>query len=332
MSIITIITPVYNAGDTLEKAIQSMTSQTYQDLSIILLDDGSEDNTLDIMEQAAAEDSRIRVLKMGTHHCAASARNTGLQMVPADCKYIYFADADDYMEPNAIEVMVGKMEETGADLLTFGYRQIRRKDGSAKEITAPEGRFTGEQIRSDYTAYTSDSMCKVLGSCWNKCFRMDLIRKYEIKFPGLQRNEEEVFIMMYLNHAENICNIPDILYNFYPIDMQRAFERLPESYCQDVEIFRINRLQLAQGWNCDNQKTREFIAKEYWGKMILGLKLCLNPKKPLGNAEFRKRMKQLMKGLDEIGSIPTSVSGSALYKLMKMGITPVVKMLLKRGL
>ena len=109
MSIITIITSVYNAGDTLEKAIQSMTSQTYQDLSIILLDDGSEDNTLDIMEQAAAEDSRIRVLKIGAHHCAASARNTGLQVVSADCKYIYFADADDYMEPNAIEVMVGKM-------------------------------------------------------------------------------------------------------------------------------------------------------------------------------------------------------------------------------
>ncbi|MGN0266694.1 MAG: glycosyltransferase family 2 protein [Lachnospiraceae bacterium] len=332
MSIITIITPAYNAGDTIEKAIHSMTSQSYRDLSIILLDDGSEDNTLDIMEQAAAEDSRIRVLKMGTHHCAASARNTGLQVVPADCKYVYFADADDYLEPNAIEVMVGKMEETGADLLTFGYRQIRRKDGSTKEVTAPEGRFTGAQIRSDYTAYTSDSACKVLGSCWNKCFRMDRIREYEVKFPGLQRNEEEVFIMEYLKYAETICNIPDILYNFYPIDMQRAFERLPESYCQDVEVFRINRLQYAQGWNCDNQKTREFIAKEYWGKMILGLKLCFNPKKPLGNAEFRKRMKQLMNGLKEIGSIPVSVSGSTLYKLMKLGMTPAVKMLLKRGL
>ena len=329
---ITIITPAYNAEDTIEKAIQSMTSQSYRDLSIILVDDGSTDDTLEIMKQAAAEDSRIRILKMNTHHCAAAARNTGLQVVPGDCKYVYFADADDSMEPNAIEVMVTKMEETGADLLTFGYRQIRRRDGSAKEITAPEGHFTGEQIHGDYTAYTADSACKVLGSCWNKCFRMDRIRQYDIKFPGLQRNEEEVFIMEYLKHADSICNIPDILYNFYPIDMERAFERIPEEFCKDVEIFRINRLQYAQGWNCDTPKTREFIAGEYWGKMILGLKLCLNPKKPLGNAEFRKRMKQMMKGLDEIGYVPDSVSGSTVYKLMKMGFTPAVKMLLKRGL
>ena len=126
--------------------------------------------------------------------------------------------------------------------------------------------------------------------------------------------------------------ISDILYNFYPIDMERAFERIPEEFCKDVEIFRINRLQYAQGWNCDTPKTREFIAGEYWGKMILGLKLCLNPKKLLGNTEFRKRMKQLMNGLQEIGHVPASISGSTVYKLMKMRFTPAVKWMLKRRL
>lgn len=227
--------------------------------------------------------------------------------------------------------MVDKMTNPGTDLLTFGYRQINRQTGAVKEVSAGEGRFSGEQIRSDYTAWTSDSPCKVLGSCWNKCFRMDLINEYGVVFPDLQRNEEEVFIMRYIEHAQDVYNIPDVLYDFYPIDMKRAWKRLPKNFCEEVELFRQERLAFARSWNCDTPKTREFIAREYWGKMMLGLKLCFNPEKKESYGEFARRARMLMSGLSSTGNIPASISGSTIYKLLKTGIIPGAWLMVKRN-
>ena len=159
---------------------------------------------------------------------------------------------------------------------------------------------------------------------------MDLIKEYGVVFPDLQRNEEEVFIMRYIEHVQDVYNIPDILYNFYPIDLQRAWKRLPEHFCEEVELFRKERLAFAKSWNCDTPEVRKFIAQEYWGKMMLGLKLCFNPEKKAGYGEFVRRVRMLMKGLSDTGRVPDSVSGSIVYKLMKKGIMPAVWLLVRK--
>lgn len=328
MSLLTIIMPVYNAQDTLSAALNGILNQTYKALEILLVDDGSTDGTRHQLEQLKAQDKRVQVI-IQKHAGSGAARNAALQV--ASGTYVYFADADDVMEPDAARIMVNKMSNPGTDLLTFGYRQINRKTGAAKEITANEGRFSGEQIRSDYTRWTADSACKVLGSCWNKCFRMDIIKEYGVMFPELKRNEEEVFIMRYIEHIQDVYNIPDILYNFYPIDLEQAWKRLPDDFCQQVELFRRERLKFARRWNCDTSSTREFIAREYWGKMMLGLRMCFNPGKPLGYGEFKHRCRLLMSGISQTGHVPASVSGSTIYKLLKKGLYPIVWLLVKKN-
>lgn len=328
MGLLTIIMPVYNAEDTLPAALRGILNQTYKDLEILLVDDGSARGVETLVRELAGDDSRIQIITQ-KHAGSGAARNAALQA--ASGSYVYFADADDVMAPQAAGIMVNRMTDPGTDLLTFGYRQINRKTGAVKEVTAAEGRFSGEQIRSDYTSWTSESSCKVLGSCWNKCFRMDLIKEYGVVFPDLQRNEEEVFIMRYIEHVQDVYNIPDILYDFYPIDLQKAWKRLPDNFCREVELFRQERLSFARRWNCDTEKTREFIAREYWGKMMLGLKLCFNPEKKTGYGEFAKRVRMLMAGLSDTGCIPASVAGSTLYKLMKKGVIPIVWLMVKRN-
>ena len=327
MEKVTIIMPVYNAEDTLGAALDSIWYQSYQNLEILIVDDGSDDKTTYQLKKAREGDPRIQVFTV-EHRGAAAARNCALEA--ATGKYIYFADADDRMESDAIWTMYNYMEQTQADLLTFGYRQIDRKSGTQKEISALAGRFKGEDIRSDYTKWTSGSSCKILGSCWNKCFRRDIIEKYGIKFPEYQRNEEEIFILRYLEHTENICSISEVLHNFYPIDLQKAFLRLPDNYCDEVEEFRRERLSYAERWNCDNGSTREFIAGEYWGKMILGLRLCFNPNKKTGYTEFCRRCSILKQGLSDTGNLPEKVKGSMIYKCLKAGLTPAVWLLIKR--
>ena len=328
MSLLTIIMPVYNAEDTLPDALQGIMSQTYKNLEVLLVDDGSAKGVERLVRKVTGEDERFQIITQ-KHAGSGAARNAALQV--ASGTYVYFADADDVMAPEAAGTMVHKMNDPGTDLLTFGYRQINRKTGAATEISAEEGRFSGEQIRSDFTRCTAQSPCKVLGSCWNKCFRMDLIKEYGVVFPDLQRNEEEVFIMRYIEHVQDVYNIPDILYNFYPIDLQRAWKRLPEHFCEEVELFRKERLAFAKSWNCDTPEVREFIAQEYWGKMMLGLKLCFNPEKKAGYGEFVRRVRMLMKGLSDTGRVPDSVSGSIVYKLMKKGIMPAVWLLVRKN-
>lgn len=328
MSLLTIIMPVYNAQDTFEAALEGILRQTYKNLEILLVDDGSTDGVRKQIEAVMKQDERIQIITQ-KHAGSGAARNAALQV--ATGRLVYFADADDIMAPNAARVMMNKMENPGTDLLTFGYRQINRRTGAVKEVTAKEGRFSGEQIRSDFTKWTADSPCKVLGSCWNKCFRMDIIKEFGVAFPDLKRNEEEVFIMRYIEHVQDVYNIPDILYDFYPIDLEQAWKRLPEDYCEEVEQFRRERMAYARRWNCDNSAAREFIAKEYWGKMILGLRMCFNPKKKFGYSEFSRRVKLLLSGLHDTGNVPASITGSTIYKLMKRGLTPAVWVLMKRS-
>lgn len=328
MSLLTIIMPVYNAQDTFQAALDGIRRQTYKNLEILLVDDGSTDGIRQQIEAVMKQDKRIQIITQ-KHAGSGVARNAALEV--ASGRLVYFADADDIMAPNAARVMMNKMENPGTDLLTFGYRQINRKTGAVKEITAGEGRFSGEQIRSEFTKWTSDSPCKVLGSCWNKCFRMDIIKEYGVVFPDLQRNEEEVFIMRYIEHVQDVYNIPDILYDFYPIDLEQAWKRLPDDFCEEVEAFRKERLSFAYQWNCDTPATREFIAKEYWGKMMLGLRMCFNPEKKAGYSEFSRRVKLLLSGLEDTGNVPASVAGSTMYKLMRRGLIPAVWMLVKRS-
>lgn len=328
MSLLTIIMPVYNAEDTLPAALKGILNQSYKNLEILLVDDGSTDGVEALVRKTVGRDERFQIITQ-KHAGSGAARNAALQV--ASGSYVYFADADDVMAPDAARTMVEKMNNPGTDLLTFGYRQINRQTGDVKEISAEEGRFSGEQIRSDYTIWTAESPCKVLGSCWNKCFRLDLINEYGVVFPDLQRNEEEVFIMRYIEHVLDVYNIPDILYDFYPIDLKQAWRRLPDDFCEEVERFRQERMSFARSWNCDTPKTREFIAREYWGKMMLGLKLCFNPEKKAGYSEFARRAKMLLAGLSDTGNVPASISGSTIYKLLKKDIIPAAWLLVRKN-
>lgn len=328
MCLLSIIMPVYNTQDTLPAALDGVCRQTLEDLEIILVDDGSTDGVSGILKGIGEQDERVSVFRQ-EHAGTAAARNAGLKM--AKGRYIYFADADDVMAVNAARIMTDAMESSGADLVTFGFRKRNRRTRDVQEVTAPEKRFSGQEIRHDYTKWTENSSCKVLGSCWNKCFRRDLIEKHNMVFPGLSRNEEEVFIMRYLNEVKDVYQIPDVLYDFYPIGLKQAWERLPEDFCEQVDLFRKERMKYAVKWECDTRQTREFLAKEYWGKMMLGLRLCFNPKQKAGYGEFARRVTMLRRGLSELGEVPASVEKSLIYRLMKRGFTPLVWILVKRN-
>lgn len=121
-SLISIIVPVYKVEDYLEKCIDSIINQTYKDLEIILVDDGSPDICPQICDDYAARDDRIRVIHK-ENGGLSDARNAGLDLATGD--YIGFVDSDDYIAPDMYELMLESIQKNNADICICGYKQVK---------------------------------------------------------------------------------------------------------------------------------------------------------------------------------------------------------------
>lgn len=133
MSKISVIIPVYNVSEYLEKCLWSVTNQTLQDIEIIVVNDGSTDNSLSILEKYAATDNRIIVINR-TNGGVVSARKAGLNIAKGE--YIHYLDGDDYMELNSYELLYNKAIETNADMIAFEFKWCLTE---FKKITRTEG-------------------------------------------------------------------------------------------------------------------------------------------------------------------------------------------------
>ena len=120
--LITVVVPVYNTGELLRECVDSILAQTYKNLEIILVDDGSTDSSGEICDQYSLKDSRISVYHQ-KNSGQASARNYALSIARGE--YIGFVDSDDYIAPNMYETMVDSLERNDADIVVCGRLMVR---------------------------------------------------------------------------------------------------------------------------------------------------------------------------------------------------------------
>lgn len=189
--LVSIIMPVYNTGKYLDKSIGSVIQQIYENWELIVVDDGSTDNSISIIQSFAQKDQRIQLyINESDQHGPGIARNIGLDHLRG--KYTYFIDSDDWIEKELLVDTVTKAEETGADLVPFGFiieeenRQIRKPLKPAgnyeyddfKEIANGILRGTWghvtELIKSELLASIRQNQYK---SGEDICFQMDVLCK-----------------------------------------------------------------------------------------------------------------------------------------------------------
>ena len=186
---LSIIVPVYNVESYLEKCLDSLLGQTYSNISIICIDDGSTDKSPNILRNYAAADKRIRVITQANAGQSA-ARNVGLREV--DTEFVTFLDADDYLEPDAYEKAMSLMQDD-VDYVCFGtqitwgaYENMRASDEKYYSI-----KFKGKiQVTTRVLDHTDASL-------WNKIFRKSILDQYEIDFPENLRYEDAYFFKLY---------------------------------------------------------------------------------------------------------------------------------------
>lgn len=262
---ISIIVPVYNAAPFLRRCVSSILAQSYEDWELILVDDGSKDESGVICDEFASKDSRIKVIHQ-TNGGVSVARNRGLDC--ASGEWITFSDADDWLEEDALENYM--KHSTGCDIVRAGYKRVS-VDGVTENVHCKSVYVTSDK----YDIYHKMESFHYFGFLWNSCFRKSAIGS--LRFPaGINWCEDHIFSFACCAVASAVRFIPDIAYNYY---LQPSASL---SFPKDLEqVVTASELELKAKWTLmsDEQKEQETEAVlDYYAKMNFVVRTLYNGK------------------------------------------------------
>jgi len=204
--LISVMIPVYNAENNISKCLESLLAQTYSNIQIVLVNDGSKDSSLEICNKYANQDSRIKLINQ-ENGGEGAARNRGL--AESQGELICFVDADDYVKSDFIKNLYDLQLEHNAELSICGFTELR-----GEQVLNQTGGIT--QIMSQEQAMENllkeDSF---KGYVWNKMFHMDIIRENHIQFDStLAVWTDVLFVFTYMHYVKKVVFFPEPMY-FY---------------------------------------------------------------------------------------------------------------------
>lgn len=205
---LTVVVPGFDVEPYAREAIDSLRSQTRQDWTAVLVDDGSTDATGSIFEAAAEADPRFRVVHHELQQGLSAARNTGLDL--ATTPYVGFLDADDVMMPRAVERLVGTIERTGSDLVAGAYVRLRpdgRGGYSPGDVQPWVAAATFPARDATTLADHPDASGNIVA--WSKVSRRELWRT--LRFPLGKTYEDQLAAQLLYASARTFDVIPDVV-------------------------------------------------------------------------------------------------------------------------
>lgn len=245
--LISVIVTAYNIEAYIERGVRSICDQTYRNLEIIVVDDGSTDATGRILDKLAESDSRIQVIHE-ENGGPARARNTGIAIAGGD--YIGFVDGDDWIDSDMYEKLFSALKDKQADLAVCRYRQVSRTrvfDESVDRAVL----FEGQEALAVYVEERKEF--EIQNAAWNKLYRKELLS--DTLFPDGRWYEDIMFVTEILAHAGRCIYLDIALYN-YIIDREdsimnrrinpRTFtDQIPAYYEKTRLLQRLGREDLA---------------------------------------------------------------------------------------
>lgn len=203
---VSIIVPVYAVERYLSACVSSIVAQTYSNLEIILVDDGSPDRCSEICEKWMKRDERIRVVHK-KNGGLASARNAGMNVMTGDL--FMFVDSDDFIDDDTVQCMVEGLKNSGADIVCVGLRKVF----SDTNRIEPDQYVPGEYEREEAIKHLLLWDGVVRSFAWGKLYRTDLVG--ELRFiEALKYGEDTPFVYKALTRSMRLCQLPDVKYNY----------------------------------------------------------------------------------------------------------------------
>lgn len=229
-SLISIIIPIFQVEKYLDKCISSIVTQSYHNIEIILVDDGSFDNSSTICDRWRNMDSRIKVIHK-INGGLSQARNWGLKLAKGD--FIGFVDSDDWIEPNMYEVLMSAIQETNADIAICDYRLVH-EDSKVEKINV---------ISSSRKLFSSEEALKMIikgenlhSFVWNKLYKRKVISS--IFFPESKIYEDILWTCKVVGNANILVHVGRQLYHYLyrPISLSHNNQQIAKRQLNIVEM------------------------------------------------------------------------------------------------
>ena len=252
LPLVSVIVPVYNVEDYLEQCLNSICAQTLSRIEIIVIDDGSIDNSGQICDVFAMKDPRIKVIHKKNEGLSA-ARNDGIALARAE--YIMFVDSDDWVEPEFCEMPFCIAEENGAEIVAFGIHKISREGRTTRQIVfSTEGFISKEDALTKYWPFVGVM-------AWNKMYRRDLFN--DIQYPVGHLSEDTATTHRVIYKAQSIFLLDRPLYYYRVSRYGSITEAGTAQYLKDYTRYTLQRLDDLRAWGYDCKEEGQRLAISY---------------------------------------------------------------------
>ena len=229
---ISVIIPVFNTEKYLKECLDSVTNQTFRDIEIICVNDGSTDNSLVILNEYAQKDNRIKIVTKGNGGLA-SARNEGLKYISGE--FVYFLDSDDYIDKTLFEYAINVFNNFEIDFFCFSSDLII--EDKTQSYLDYAGLNNYIKVNRDGFYDTNFDICINTNiHVWNKIYKTDFVKKHDIKFiePLLY---EDIYFVWLANFISKKAYYDNTIYHYYRIReasiMQDVYKE--KTYCKAID-------------------------------------------------------------------------------------------------
>ena len=253
--LISVIVPVYRVEEYLERCVKSILSQTYENLEVILVDDGSPDQCPAICDACAEKDARVKVIHQ-ENKGLSGARNAGIDA--ASGEYLAFVDSDDYVSPHVIEELYQLLQDTGCAIGQCRFSYVKG-DGLVEEGDSAFCIYRGESLMEQLYGPEEKATCFVVA--WNKLYRAELFKETGIRYPEGRIHEDEATTYRLFHEAKKLAFLDRALYGYYT-----------ENGGSITSVFSAKRLQ----WLTAHEERIAFFKKNGYEKLLPAAyrKLC----------------------------------------------------------
>ena len=262
--LVSIIVPVFNAQKEVRRCLDSLKEQSYKEIEVIIIDDGSTDESLNICKEYASVDKRVNVYHIDNQG-VSSARNYGIDK--ATGKWIVFIDADDKLASDAVEIALSIIKDKEVDILC--WNSYYETDGKLSKMNSfmPEDKVYehDELTKLSYGLYCNNRdeyYGDYFRAVWGKLFKTSLIKDNRIMFPsGIRIGEDALFLLECFNHADRVRLVNLFLYYYN----YNAFS-VTGKYKKDFQEYQVQEYNaLRRSLNTHHLDVKN-VSRQFWHK------------------------------------------------------------------
>lgn len=271
---LSVIVPIYNGERYLKDFIENVQSQTYKEFELILVNDGSTDNTESICKKYEELDPRI-VLINKKNEGAGPSRNSGLKIATGN--YIMFIDCDDYFENNYFEILYDTIIRNKVDLVICSQKNVigNKVIEENKTLLTCKEYKNKEEFRADYIYLKKIGISDVL---WNKIYSAQIIKDNNLMFPDLRRGQDTVFNINYFDKVNTCITLDKALYYYRFNQFENIFRKFPKNHYDVIYQENLNIENKLKEWGVYNTHAQQYLDLHFLKASLWALVNAFNPK------------------------------------------------------